>query len=232
LQTGSPDNVYKGTEFTKVGDHGYLLSANFRAGKIDVLKGDPGAPDLAGNFTDPNLPAGYAPFNIRNLDGKLYVTYALQDAAKFEEVPGAGLGIVSAFDLQGNLLGRIGTGGTLNAPWGLAIAPASFGPLAGDLLVGNFGDGTINAFDLNGPGFEGQLLGTDGKPLSIDGLWALTVGNNGNGGSSGKLYFSAGPDDEEHGLFGLLQLPDSGSTLEILAGALGILGLGRKRCKA
>ena len=110
---------------------------------------------------------------------------------------------------------------TLNSPWGLEIAPPEFGPIAGDLLVGNFGDGTINTFDPNGGGFKGQLDGPDGKPLSIDGLWALTVGNNGSGGSSDKLYFSAGPSGESHGLFGLvLQVPDAGSTLILLAMSL------------
>jgi len=230
LQTGSPDNVYKGTEFAKVGDHGYLYAANFKQGKIDVVKGDNGAPNLTGSFTDPGLPNGYAPFNVRNLNGTLYVAYALQGADKSEEAKGPGQGIVSAFDLQGNFLGRIGTAGTLNAPWGLAIAPPSFGPLAGDLLVGNFGDGTINAFKLGGsPTPDGQLLGLDGNPLAVDGLWALTVGNNGSGGSNQKLYFTAGPDDEELGLFGFLSLPDGGSTLTLLAAGFGLLVAGRKR---
>jgi uncharacterized protein (TIGR03118 family) len=233
LQVGGADNVFKGSEFAKVGDHGYLYAANFKQGTIDIVKGDVGAPSLTGNFTDPGLPAGYAPFNIRNLNGTLYVAYALQGADKSEEEKGLGLGIVSAFDLQGNFLGRIGTAGTLNAPWGLAIAPASFGPLAGDLLVGNFGDGTINAFKIGGPPTpDGQVLGTDGNPLEIEGLWALTVGNGGNGGSTDKVYFSAGPDDEEHGLFGLLALPDGGSTLTLLAGGFGLLAIGRKRTVA
>ena len=221
LQTGDTANVYKGTTVDTVGGHEYLLSANFRAGTIDVLKGDNGAPNLTGKFTDPNLPAGFAPFNIRELAGKLYVTYAMQDSFKHDDVPGAGLGFVNEFDLQGNLITRIATQGTLNSPWGLEIAPPEFGPIAGDLLVGNFGDGTINTFDPNGGGFKGQLDGPDGKPLSIDGLWALTVGNNGSGGSSDKLYFSAGPSSESHGLFGLvLQVPDVGSTLILLAMSL------------
>ena len=221
LQTGLDANVYKGTTLASTGGHEYLYSANFRAGTIDILKGDAGAPDLTGKFTDPNLPAGFAPFNIRSLGGKLYVAYAMQDATKSDEAPGAGLGFVDAFDLQGNLIQRIGSQGTLNAPWGLEIAPAEFGPLAGDLLVGNFGDGTINAFDPNGGGFKGQLFGPDGKPVAIDGLWALTVGNDGSGGNSDKLYFTAGPDEESHGLFGLvLQVPDLGSTLIMLAVSL------------
>jgi len=233
LQTPSTANVYKGTTTASTGGHEYLYSANFRSGNIDILKGDAAAPDLTGKFLDPNLPAGFAPFNIRSLGGKLYVTYALQDATKHDDVAGAGLGFVDSFDLQGNLLNRIGSQGVLNSPWGLEIAPAEFGPLAGDLLVGNFGNGTINAFDPNGGGLKSQLSGPDGKPISIEGLWALTVGNNGNGGSSDKLYFTAGPDDESHGLFGLVsQVPEAGSTLVLLAISLGaVLAFSRKILK-
>lgn len=223
LQTGLPANVYKGVALDTTGGHSYLLAANFHAGTIDVLKGDAGAPALTGNFTDPNLPAGYAPFNIQLLGGRLYVTYALQDATGHDDVPGAGHGFVSAFDLQGNLLGRIGAMGTLNSPWGLALAPSSFGAFAGDLLVGNFGDGTINVFnpDPATPGFLGQLTGAGGSPLVIDGLWGLTTGNDGSGGSSQNIYFSAGPDDESHGLFGVLQsVPEPGAL------ALGLIGVG------
>ncbi len=150
----------------------------FVPGTIDVLKGDAGAPDLAGKFTDPGTPNGFAPFNIQVLGNRIYVTYALQDAAKHDDVAGAGNGFVTAFDLQGNFLGRIGSMGTLNSPWGLAIAPSSFKGFAGDLLVGNFGDGTINVFnpDPATPGFLGQLTGADGKPIVIDGLWGLIAG--------------------------------------------------------
>ena len=206
LQLASTANVYKGTTLDTAGGHSYLLSANFRAGTIDVLKGDTGAPDLAGKFTDPGTPANYAPFNIQILGNSIYVTYALQDAAKHDDVAGAGHGFVSAFDLQGSFQGRIGSMGTLNSPWGLAIAPSSFRSFAGDLLVGNFGDGTINVFnpDPATPGFLGQLNGLDGKPIAIDGLWGLMPGNDGNGGSSQKIYFSAGPNDEANGLFGVL----------------------------
>ena len=160
-----------------------------------MFKGTAGSPDLAGKFTDPGLPNGFAPFNIQSLGGKIYVTYAMQGSGKDEQA-GPGLGFVSVFDTQGNFLGRVASNGTLNAPWGLAIAPASFGALAGDLLVGNFGDGTINAFNLTSDTFVGQLMGTDGKPLVIDGLWGLTVGNDHSAGSSQRLYFSAGPNDE------------------------------------
>ncbi len=207
LQTGTPDNVYKGVTLTTTGGHSYLLAANFRSGNIDVMKGDSGAPDLTGKFTDPNLPAGFAPFNLWTAGSAIYVTYALQKPGGHDDQPGAGLGFVDAFDLQGNLLGRIGTKGTLNSPWGLAIAPESFGSLAGDLLVGNHGDGTIDVFSANpaSPSFLGQLIGADGKPILINGLWGLTPGNDELAGSSQDIYFSAGPDGEANGLFGVLQ---------------------------
>ena len=222
LQTGSPDNVYKGTTLVMTGGHAYLLSANFRAGTIDVLKGDAGAPDLAAKFTDPNLPSGFAPFNIQVLGGIVYVTYAKQDATKHDDDPGAGRGFVTAFGTDGSFLGRIGTQGTLNSPWGLAIAPASFGQqFAGDLLVGNFGgEGVINVFSPNpaSPGFIGQLEGGDGHPLAIDGLWALIPGNDGNAGSSSSIFFSAGPQGETHGLFGVIQVPEPSTALLLLSG--------------
>lgn len=219
LVAASAANVYKGAAFATIGANSYLYAANFRNGSIDVVKGNALAPALSGNFTDPNLPAGYAPFNVQNLNGVLYVTYAKQDASKMDEVAGLGLGFVDRFDLNGNLLGRVATGGNLDAPWGLAIAPSSFGALAGALLVGNFGDGHISAFDLSTNALLGQLLDASSAPLAIDGLWALSVGNNGSGGSSQRLYFTAGPDDEKHGLFGVLDvaLPEPGSLALLLA---------------
>jgi uncharacterized protein (TIGR03118 family) len=231
LQTGINANVYKGATLNTTGGHSYLLSANFRAGTIDVLKGDAAAPDLAGKFTDPNTPAGYAPFNIQTLGTRIYVTYALQDAAKHDDVAGAGHGFVTAFDLQGSFLGRIGTMGTLNSPWGLAIAPSSFTGFAGDLLVGNFGDGKIGVFnpDPATPGFVGQLPGLDGNPIVIDGLWGLIQGNDGNGGSSQKIYFSAGPNDETNGLFGVLSVPEPPSLGMLLVGTLAMCARRRTR---
>jgi uncharacterized protein (TIGR03118 family) len=216
LQTPLPDNVYKGTTLDITsGGNSYLLSANFRTGNIDVLKGDKGLPDLTGKFTDPNLPAGYAPFNISKLGNTIYVTYAVQNGK--DDLPGPGHGIVNAFDDNGNLLGRVGTMGTLNSPWGLAIAPSGFGSFAGDLLVGNFGDGTINIFsaDPKVPAFLGQLTDAKtGKPLSIDGLWGLIPGNGAGAGNRNDIYFTAGPNDESGGVFGVLQsVPEPGSVV-------------------
>ena len=238
LITETASNVYKGAAFASIGGTGYLYAANFRAGTIDVVKGATAAPDLSGRFTDPNLPAGYAPFNIQNLGGTMYVTYALQDAAKRDELAGAGRGFVSAFDVQGNFIGRVASAGSLDAPWGLAIAPSSFGALAGALLVGNFGDGRISAFNATSHTFLGQLAASDGTPLAIDGLWALSPGNDGSAGSSALVYFTAGPDDEMHGLFGVLTplgiaaVPEPTSALLLLVGMVAIgavVGPRRKR---
>lgn len=230
LVTGG-DASYKGAALGLIGTSHYLYAADFEGGKIDVHKGSAALPDLAGAFTDPALPAGYAPFNIQNLGGTLYVTYALQGAE--EEETGPGLGIVSSFDLNGNFLARIATGGSLNAPWGLAIAPSAFGDLAGNLLVGNFGDGMISRFDPVTHAFLGLVQAANGGDLSIDGLWALVVGNDGNGGSSQRIYFSAGPDEETHGLFGVLapSVPEPASWAMMVAG-LGLAGAGLRRRRA
>jgi len=229
LVTGLPSNVYKGTASADINGHGYLLAANFHAGTIDVLKGDENAPDLTGRFTDPNLPAGFAPFGIQRLGDTIYVTYALQDADGRDDVAGDGNGFVSAFDLQGNFLDRVGSRGKLNSPWGLAIAPDSFGTFAGDLLVGNFGDGRINVFDPTSHDFLGQLSDANGQPIVIDGLWGLMVGNGVAAGDVDKVYFTAGPNDEAHGLFGVIQVvPEPPAFLLLLSGSGITLWVGRR----
>ena len=200
--------VYKGLAIavTSVGDR--LYATNFHAGTVDVF--DASFHAVSGGFTDPDLPAGYAPFGIRALGGVIYVTYALQDADKHDDVAGLGHGFVNAFDTDGHLLRRVASRGRLNSPWGLALAPADFGQFGGNLLIGNFGDGHINAFDSehfegNGELRErGQLHAADGPPIAIDGLWALAFGNNAAAGPTNALFFTAGPFGEEHGLFGKL----------------------------
>ena len=229
LQAASPSNVYKGAAVAAIDTDTYLYLANFRAGTIDVIKANAASPDLGGDFADPDLPDGYAPFNVANLGDSLYVTYAVQDQDKMNDVAGAGHGIVDEFDFQGHLVRRFATGGTLDSPWGLAIAPASFEGYAGDLLVGNFVEGTLNAFELATGSFVGQLADTNGDPVAIDGLWALIPGNDGLGGSSSALYFAAGPAAESHGLFGVIEpAPEPARTPLELAAMASLVGLCRR----
>lgn len=214
--------VYKGLAIGNNGAGDFLYAANFTAGKIDIFDATFNPATLAGNFTDPNLPAGYTPFNIQNLGGKLFVTYALTDANNpKEDSPGAGNGFVDVFDLNGNLERRLVSHGVLNSPWGLALAPAGFGEFGNDLLVGNFGDGKINAFDPLTGALLGQLHDNLGNPIVNEGLWGLQFGNGGNGGDKNKLYFAAGIENEEHGLFGRLEAIPEPGTLALVCGALG-----------
>jgi uncharacterized protein (TIGR03118 family) len=201
--------VYKGLAINPVAVGPMLYAANFRSGKIDVFDGTFKPTTVSGGFTDPNLPANFAPFNIWPLAGKLYVTYAQQDAAKFLDVAGPGNGIVNVFDFNGNLLNRLVTNGVLNSPWGVAIAPAGWGAFGGALLVGNFGDGRINAFDLTGKPL-GTLQDANGNAITITGLWALVFGNGGRGGDGNTLYFSSGVPSgitSKRGIFGSVAPP-------------------------
>ena len=183
-----------------------LYATNFKAGTIDVFDAQfkPVTP-ASGAFTDPKIPAGFAPFNIWNLGGKLYVTYAKQSDDKMDDVAGAGNGYVDVYDTAGKLLQSLivgGAGSQLNSPWGLAIAPATFGKFANDLLVGNFGDGMINAYDPATGAFAGNLQDANGKNIVIQGLWGLMFGNGSSGGDKDTLYFTAGPGGEKHGVLG------------------------------
>jgi uncharacterized protein (TIGR03118 family) len=195
------DAVYKGLAIATAGGSPFIYAANFHRGGIDVFNGRFRQVRLDGRFMDPNIPDGYAPFNVQELGGKLYVTYAKQDDKRHDEVDGPGLGFVSVFDTSGHLISHLISHGDLNAPWGLALAPASFGGFAGDLLVGNFGDGTIHAYDPATGAPKGQLMNTDNNPITINGLWALRFGN-GTFGAPGSLVFTAGIGDESHGLLG------------------------------
>ncbi|HLJ15366.1 MAG TPA: TIGR03118 family protein [Bryobacteraceae bacterium] len=183
-----------------------LYAPNFFTGAIDVYDAnfDPVALQ-PGAFGDPNVPAGYAPFNIQNWGGKLYVAYAKQNASKHFATLGAGLGAVAIFDLDGKLLQHLASGGALNAPWGVAIAGPNFGAFSNDVLVGNFGDGAINAYNPTTGAFVGTIQDVSGNPILNVGLWGIQMGNGGNGGDVNALYFAAGIAGEKHGLFGSIQ---------------------------
>jgi uncharacterized protein (TIGR03118 family) len=159
---------------------------------------------MPGGFTDPAIPSGFAPFGIQNLGGQIFVTYALQNAEKHDDVAGPGNGFVDIFNTDGTFVRRLATRATLNSPWGLAVSPSTFGNFHDDVLVGNFRDGLINAFTPTGV-FRGQLKSETKAPIQNEGLWGLRFGNDGAGSDPGTLYFSAGIDGEAHGLFGTIQ---------------------------
>jgi uncharacterized protein (TIGR03118 family) len=203
-------NSYDGAAQVTVNGDTYLLAANNKTGNIDVIAGTPGAPALAGTFKDSSLPAGSMPYNVQTLNGVVYVTYTNN--------------IVDAFSTTGEFLGRVGTGGTLSTPWGLAIAPTSFGSLAGDLLVGNLTSGEISVFGIGSNNTFtalGTLNGTNGSPIVIPDLWALYVGNNVASGSNQQLYFTAGSVGYSEGLLGVIQ-----SVPEPSSAVLGLIAVG------
>ena len=200
-----PDAIFKGLARGHVHGRGQLLyAADFHHNQIVVVNGRFHRVQLAGGFHDPNLPHGFAPFNIQNIDGRLYVAYAMQDSAAEDEIAGAGLGFVDVYSRRGFLMHRVVSRGALDAPWGLVQAPAGFGRFGHALLVGNFGDGRINAYNIRTGHWLGQLHRPNGHAVEIDGLWGLRFGN-GVTGDRKSLLFSAGIDDEAHGLFGLIR---------------------------
>jgi uncharacterized protein (TIGR03118 family) len=209
--------VYKGLAIGTQEDGTTLLYAtNFRHGTVDVFNDQW---QQVNSLTDGHLPPGYAPFNAQVLDGHLFVSYALQDSFKHDDVAGTGHGFVDEFSLTGKLIGRVASHGQLDSPWGMAIAPQDFGKFAGDLLVGNFGNGRINAFDLKNDTFVGTLDGVDGKPITIGDLWALTPGNGAKAGSTGEIFFTSGVKDESSGLFGAIApVPGHSNAFQIIDG--------------
>jgi uncharacterized protein (TIGR03118 family) len=209
---------YKGLAISA--DKGTLYATNFATGKIDVFS----STGLIGSFSDPSVKSGYAPFNIQNIDGKLYVTYALRGSTG-DDVAGAGHGFVSVFDPTTHTFTRLVSQGALNSPWGLALAPANFGALSNDLLVGNFGDGTINAYNPLSGSLIGTLAGVDGTPLVNDGLWDLTFGNGGSGGLADSLYLTAGPNDESGGVFARIDAVATPEPAGILLCLVGLAAL-------
>jgi len=206
--------VYKGAALvTESGGNQVLLVANFNSGVVESYDSSFTPIALQGTFTDPTLPGGYAPFGIHVIGtNQVVVTYAQQDAPKHDPVHAAGAGYVSLFDIQGNFVNRIASQGTLNAPWGVTIAPASFGQFQGALLVGNFGDGTINAFDMSSGAFLGQLQDSNGNVITNASLWELLFDQTGQTGTPGTLYITAGLNNEQHGLFAAITPNNGGST--------------------
>lgn len=211
VNNSSTNAVYKGLAIGTSAAGGTLYAANFRSGKIDVW-GPGWVPiTLAGNFSDPSVPAGFAPFNIWNINNSLYVEYAKQDSNQFLDVGGAGNGYVAQFDLNGNLMQHLISGGALNSPWGVAIAPAGWGAFGGALLVGNFGDGRINVFNATTGAFIGTLQDLNGNPITVPGLWGLLFGN-GTKADNNTLYFVAGvPSGSQipRGLLGSIAPPSA-----------------------
>lgn len=200
----SPGAIYKGLALAHVRHRGsFLYAADFHHGRIDVLNSHFGWAHLPGSFNDPRLPHGYAPFNIQNIGGRLFVAYAKQDASAGDEIAGPGRGYVDVYSSKGFLLHRLIKRGALNAPWGLVKAPGDFGKFSHALLVGNFGDGVINAYNPSNGNWLGALRRPNGHILAIEGLWGLRFGNGVTGDSHG-LLFSAGTDDEAHGLLGII----------------------------
>jgi uncharacterized protein (TIGR03118 family) len=209
--------VYKGLAIARVGNSSALLAANFHAGTIDVFDDNYALANSQNKFTDPNMPAGFAPFNVMVSDAKIYVAYAKQSSDKHDDVAGSGNGHIDVFNMDGTFSKRLVTGGDLNSPWGMAVVPNVAGGTAGMLLVGNFGDGRVHAYDLTNGTPLGAVVDESGKNVEIDGLWALLIpssssGTSGAGGAGGAgagattVYFTAGPNDEKHGLFGRMDV--------------------------
>ena len=201
--------VYKGLALGQNGSASFLFATNFRFGTVEEFDAQF---HLVRSFTDPVLAADcplpgqcFAPFGIQNIGGSLYVSFALQNKAHHDDVAGAGNGFVDVFDTSGNLVRRFASQGTLNSPWGLALAPGDFGTFSNDVLVGNFGDGRISAFDPATGAFLGQLQDQSGRPITINGLWGLAFGNGGLAGDTTTLFFASGLNDEADGLFGSIE---------------------------
>ncbi len=245
IEVSNANADYKGLAIGATGGSNFLYAANFLTGAIDVFDATFAATTLSGNFTDPSLPAGYRPFNIQNVGGVLFVTYAVDDGTGHEVLPGAGSGIVDRFDTNGLFLSRFATGGLLDAPWGLALAPGTFGDLAGALLVGNFGDGRINAFDATTGAPIGTLNNATGTPIVNAGLRGLLFGNGGSGGLTDELFFTADVPGSgsvlDRGLFGKLAVappnvlavptlsPGMGAVLALLLAGAAVAVLARRR---
>jgi uncharacterized protein (TIGR03118 family) len=201
----SGNAVYKGLALATTAQGPRLYATNFQSGGVEVFEGHFHPVHVVGGFLDPNLPANYAPFGIQNVGGNIVVTFAHRKPGSKDEDHGAGLGFVDVFDVSGKLLLRLQHGAFFNAPWGIAQAPGDFGPFSHRLLIGNFGDGWIHAFNAVSGKLEGALLDQNGSPIAIGGLWGLSFGGeNANSGPATELFFTAGANDENDGIFGTI----------------------------
>ena len=213
VANGANHAVYKGLALGTVNGSSFLYATDLHNNKVDVFDTNFAKPaNMQGKFIDPAIPAGFVPFGIVALNAQLYVSYAMQDAAQHDEATGAGLGYVDVFDFSGNFVSRFASAGVLNAPWGMAIAPAGFGSLAGDLLIGNFGDGTINIFAPNGTALAtsmGPLTVTNGGAIAIPGLWSLVFGNGDADKPATTLFYTAGFADQTDGVFGSIAVTNA-----------------------
>ena len=210
VANGTDHAVYKGLALGSVNGASFLYATDLHNNKVDVFDTNFAKPAaMQGKFIDPAMPAGFVPFGIAALNSQLYVTYAMLDAAKHDETAGAGLGYVDVFDFNGNFISRFASAGPLNAPWGIALAPAGFGSFQGDLLVGNFGDGTINIFTPNGTSLAtdmGPLTVTSGAVFAVPGLWSLVFGDGDSDKPLTTLFYTAGFADQTDGVFGSIAI--------------------------
>jgi uncharacterized protein (TIGR03118 family) len=216
ISNGANHAVYKGLALGTVNGATFLYATDLHNNKVDVFDTNFSKPaDMQGKFVDPAIPKGFVPFGISAVSNQLYVTYAMQDTAKHDEVPGAGLGYVDVFDLSGNLVSRFASAGALNAPWGIAVAPSGWGSIAGDVLIGNFGDGKINIFTPNGTQLAtsaGALKGSNGQPFAFPGLWSLVFGNGDPDKPATTLFYTAGFANQTDGVFGTITPSTSTTT--------------------
>jgi len=209
---GTGGAVYKGLALVAMNGNNFLYATDFHNNKIDVFDTNFTKVAMPGAFTDPAMPVGFAPFGIQAIGSNLFVTYAMQDAVKHDDVAGAGLGMLDVYDTAGNLKRRFATGGSLNAPWGIAQAPGNFGSMSGAILIGNFGNGTINAFNASSGQSMGPLTGPNGSPIVEHGVWGIAFGNDLSNQPSNTLFFAAGPNDEADGVYGRIDLNTTSSS--------------------
>jgi uncharacterized protein (TIGR03118 family) len=209
---GTGGAVYKGLALAAMNGNNFLYATDFHNNKIDVFNTNFTKVAMPGAFTDPAIPVGFAPFGIQAIGSNLFVTYAMQDPVKHDDVAGAGLGMVDVYDTAGNLKQHFATGGSLNAPWGIAQAPGNFGSMSGAILIGNFGNGTINAFNASSGQPMGPLTGPNGSPIVEPGVWGIAFGNDLSNQPSNTLFFAAGPNAEADGVYGRIDLNTTSSS--------------------